>query len=76
MVSTATLNSSDVMPNDSAERRARRGLSLALYLSRVRSSEVLGGAPPLPTVSPVHLDVITDRQQDVLISIRALEFHL
>jgi hypothetical protein len=29
------------MPTGLAERRARRRLSLALYLSRVRSSEVL-----------------------------------
>src|SRR6185437_14627117 len=31
-----------VMPNDCAEGRARRGMNLALYCSRVRSSEVLG----------------------------------
>src|SRR5689334_18497142 len=29
-------------PNGLAERRARRGLSLALYLSRVRSNDLLG----------------------------------
>jgi hypothetical protein len=29
--------------NDRAERRARRRLGLALYLSRVRSSDLLGG---------------------------------
>ncbi len=31
-------------PNGLAERRARRHLGLALYLSRVRSSEMLGGS--------------------------------
>jgi len=32
-----------VMPNGRAERRARRRMSLALYLSRVRSSDLSGG---------------------------------
>ena len=34
-----------VTPNDCSQRRARRRLGLALYLSRVRSSEVLGDMP-------------------------------
>src|SRR5262245_9358395 len=32
-------------PNDRAERRARRRLGLALYLSRVPSSDLLGAYP-------------------------------
>ena len=32
----------ELRPNGSAERRARRCMSLALYLSRVRSSDLLG----------------------------------
>jgi hypothetical protein len=38
-------------PNCGAERCARRRLSLALYLSRFRSSEVLDGT--LPQVLPL-----------------------
>jgi hypothetical protein len=40
-------------PNGSVERRARRRLGLALYLSRVRSNEVLGDLLEMLTVSEV-----------------------
>src|SRR5262245_30883667 len=40
--STITSHVSMLLPNGWVERRARRHLSLALYLSRVRSNEVLG----------------------------------